>query len=558
MSIGDFLNDQSLGSWADEMETQPMPSAPSGFGGERRAFSSAGGFGDRGGDRDRGFGSMRGGFEERPRMFREQLPLPTKPPYTAHLGNLSYDVTDGDLHNFLAECEVTSVRIVEDKLDKRPKGFGYVEFGTLEGLKKALTLSETPFQGRNIKISVAEPSKERGEAREINDWTRKGPLPDLPGQPSRRPSDRAAGGFRSFDPAADPSNEQQGRRSAFPESDGKTRDFGNWERKGPLSPVTPQEQPQQGGRGSRDYGSVRERKLSPAWGEGRSDAGSRPPRREFSERPPPVERTPTAAEQDTQWRARMKPDAPAPTAAASGEAAPVSPSMAAPPKPAERPRLNLQKRTVSEAPQGDNSASSDSKSSPFGAARPIDTSAREREVEEKRQVALRQKKEADDKAREEKKAREAAAKASISSPTDSARDASGSLPRENGTGASSSRKNSSAEGSTTQSNKTYEILRRSEGDGEAEAVDADHDSPDANMNGEVVSDKEVKPREIKRQAPAAGSAGVDSWRRAPPSGPASSTGAEADSTSAQLEDDGFTVVGGGKKKGRSGGRALAS
>lgn len=47
--------------------------------------------------------------------------------------------------------------MVEDKLDHRPKGFGYVEFGTVDGLKKALTLSETQFQGRNIRISIAEP-----------------------------------------------------------------------------------------------------------------------------------------------------------------------------------------------------------------------------------------------------------------------------------------------------------------------------------------------------------------------------------------------------------------
>jgi len=39
----------------------------------------------------------------------------------------------------------------------KPKGFGYVEFGTVDGLKKALDLSETQFQGRNIRISVAEP-----------------------------------------------------------------------------------------------------------------------------------------------------------------------------------------------------------------------------------------------------------------------------------------------------------------------------------------------------------------------------------------------------------------
>lgn len=91
--------------------------------------------------------------------FREQLPLPNRPPFTAHLGNLSFEVTEGDVQDFLSGCETTSVRIVEDKLDHRPKGFGYVEFGTLDGLKKALALSETQFQGRNIRISVAEPRK---------------------------------------------------------------------------------------------------------------------------------------------------------------------------------------------------------------------------------------------------------------------------------------------------------------------------------------------------------------------------------------------------------------
>lgn len=89
--------------------------------------------------------------------MREELPLPSKPPYTAHLGNLSFDATEGDVQDFFAECEVTNVRIVEDKLDRKPKGFGYVEFGSVDGLKKALALSGTQFQGRNVRVSVAEP-----------------------------------------------------------------------------------------------------------------------------------------------------------------------------------------------------------------------------------------------------------------------------------------------------------------------------------------------------------------------------------------------------------------
>ena len=89
--------------------------------------------------------------------MREELPLPSKPPYTAHLGNLSFDAMEGDVNDFFAGCEVTNVRIVEDKMDRKPKGFGYVEFGSVDGLKKALDLSGTQFQGRNIRVSVAEP-----------------------------------------------------------------------------------------------------------------------------------------------------------------------------------------------------------------------------------------------------------------------------------------------------------------------------------------------------------------------------------------------------------------
>lgn len=49
------------------------------------------------------------------------------------------------------------MRIVEDKLDRKPKGFGYVEYASLDGLKKALELNGSQFQGRNIRITIAEP-----------------------------------------------------------------------------------------------------------------------------------------------------------------------------------------------------------------------------------------------------------------------------------------------------------------------------------------------------------------------------------------------------------------
>ncbi|OAL46637.1 hypothetical protein IQ07DRAFT_658924 [Pyrenochaeta sp. DS3sAY3a] len=502
MSLGDFLGDQSLGSWADEMEDAPMPGgARSGYGGDRPSYGSGGGFG--GG----GFGGDRAGsYADRGFAIREELPLPSKPPYTAHLGNLSFDATEGDVTDFFAGCEVTNVRIVEDKLDRKPKGFGYVEFGSVDGLKKALDLSGTQFQGRNIRVSVAEPPKDRPEARDISDWTRKGPLPDLPGQ--RRTSDR--GGFgnrdRGFDAASDAGSDRGERRRGPPpfSTDGKERDFGNWERKGPLSPAAQSGPPREGGRlRSFDNGPREGRRQSPAWGEGQGD---RPPRREFQPAPekPAYERQPTAPELDNQWRSKMRPDAAQSPTGTPDASVPSSPA-AQPVAPATRPRLNLTKRTVSEA-QPTPESSSD-KPNPFGAARPIDTAAREKEIDEKRQLALRQKKEADDKAREEKKAKEAADKAAKES-----------------TPATPVEKNE--EGSDEKPRSNFEILQRVGEEGEPIAQDED-------ANGEIVEDKAVKPQAPVREP----SKAEGSWRRK-----STSPAAPAESTTEKLDEDGWSTV----------------
>ncbi|KAF2087906.1 RNA-binding domain-containing protein [Saccharata proteae CBS 121410] len=514
MTLGDFLGDQSLGSWADEMEDMPvtcMSPSRTGYGGDR-GFGSSGGFGglDRGSDRLAGYAT------------REELPLPNKPPYTAHLGNLSFDATEGDITDFFGDCEATNVRIVEDKLEHKPKGFGYVEFASVEGLKKALTLNGTQFQGRSIRISVADPPKDRPEFRELNDWTRKGPLPELS---NARGPPRSGGFGRSFDAGSDAGSDGGRRRAPF-ESDGRVRDFGNWERKGPLTPTAgaaPQE--------------PRERKMSPSWGEGRSQDGSRPPRREFEAAPrrefearPPVDKAPTAADTDNQWRSKMRPDAAVKSPTESpNPSTPASPS-AKPAAPAGRPRLNLQKRTVSEAqPATPSSATSDSKASPFGAARPIDTAAKEREIEEKRQLAIRQKKEADDKAREEKRAKEAAAKAEKGEKEEKAPDAEKETEsNENGAG-------SPPEG------RNYEILRR-----DAEEANVDEE----NANGEIVDDKAVKPKEVVRDPKEEGG----SWRRK-----SSTPAAAAGTTTEAMEDDGWSTVAAKPKGNRRGGsRALAS
>ncbi|OAA74194.1 translation initiation factor eIF4B [Cordyceps fumosorosea ARSEF 2679] len=378
MSLGDFLTDSGFGggSWADEVEetyvtgTQPLPSS----------------------DRPRPGGAT-SSWQDRGYSIRESVPqsIPERPPFTAHLGNLSYDATVESVTDFFAGSEIVSVRIIEDRELQRPKGFGYVEFTDVEGLKKALQLDGESFQGRMIKIKVADPPRggdsRMDSSRDLSDWTRKGPLPDLPNRGGNRQPSEFGSERRMRDPALESNR-------------GPAREM-NWERRGPLAPLPPQEF------GGRD-GSRPPRPAPEGMGE-RSES-FRGPRPDRPERP---ERSPTAAEKDFQWRDRMRPDAgkSSPSQEAGEDSAAPAPATApAPaPAPASRPRLNLQKRTVTESTDAGTPAP-DSKASPFGAARPIDTASRERELEVKRQQAIQEKREADEKAKEGRRLAKQAAK----------------------------------------------------------------------------------------------------------------------------------------------------
>ena len=505
---------------------------------------------------------------------------------------MSFDATEGDIQDFFAACEVTSVRIVEDKLDRKPKGFGYAEFATLDGLKKALEFNGTQFQGRNIRVSVAEPrtsytstpstsltngfgyeEKERPDARDFGDWSRKGPLPDAPNQ--RRVSERnfggdrdrgfdRGGGFggRNFDNTSDAGSERPSRRPMYEQGDGKVRDFGNWERKGPLTPTLAPSMPIRNTERPNSHEGPNERRNSPApaWGEGRSQDGSRPPRREFVDRPS-VDRAPTAAEADNQWRSKMRPDPPAAPPAVSPTpshkelstpSSPAAPALsAAHIPPTTRPKLNLQKRTVSESEPSPSLASAssttDPKASPFGAAKPIDTFAREKEIEEKRELAAKMKKEREEKAREEKRIADEKAKEERRIAKENERAEKGSASKEKSNG-QNKEKDSAID---TPATKSYQILRRqTEGEG-GEADEADGEEEHEGANGLITEDKAVLPQEIVRDMPGKKVNGVESQQSEAPSNPS----AEA------LEGDGWSTVSkprNNRKGGNQAARAIAS
>ncbi|KZV77275.1 RNA-binding domain-containing protein [Peniophora sp. CONT] len=386
MALSDFLVDDTLGSWADEMDN--LPTAPAREGGDTRGggrddFSSRG---------DRG-----GGFPP-----REDLPLPTSPPYTAFVGNMAFDLTEQDLESFFDGLSVKSVKVIKDR-DERPKGFGYVEFGSLDDLKGALERSGTPLAGRTVRISVAEPPKERDgrpgfgggdrsgsfdDAKFASDWrtSRPGPLPPAPsrgggfGGGDRGGFER--GGDRGDRPprgdreplppsAADTADAWRSARPARPvEPERKRSNFGvgttsggaadseeTWSKGSRFTPSAPVDEPRggPGGRGGFGGGFRREQ------GQGREREG-----REESSGP---------ADTGDTWRRGPSRQSTSPTSSN-----PPTPSVGG-----RRP-LNLLPRTG--APSGTPSPLASpslpaAKSNPFGAAKPVDVSAREAAVEAK-------------------------------------------------------------------------------------------------------------------------------------------------------------------------------
>ncbi|KAH9959676.1 hypothetical protein BC827DRAFT_1261032 [Russula dissimulans] len=361
MSLNEFLGDSTLGSWADEMDA--LPTAPAARDDDR---------GDRRGGRD-DFLSNRPDRQAFPP--REDLPLPTQPPYTAFVGNLAFDLTESDLEGFFDGLKTKSVKVIRDR-DERPKGFGYVEFEELEDLKSALTKTGSSLAGRTVRVSVAEPPKERagfgGEDPKFSgEWRRQGPLPpDLASRDSSRrrydgpstdrqapPASDTASDWRSNRPSRPPppsESEATARRkaSSFNAPEGAADKEETWTIGGKFKPS------EDDGPG-RKFGSIK----------GRGDMG------------PPSSVSDSPADSD--WRS-------GPRAGLSSRSS-TSPTSSNPPTP------QLTRRKLELLPRSGNTSTTPSplaspkmsqsnpasRPNPFGAAKPVDVSAKEKAIAER-------------------------------------------------------------------------------------------------------------------------------------------------------------------------------
>uniref|UniRef100_A0A0P5EEV5 Eukaryotic translation initiation factor 4B n=1 Tax=Daphnia magna TaxID=35525 RepID=A0A0P5EEV5_9CRUS len=82
--------------------------------------------------------------------------IPNNAPYTAYIANLPYDIEVEDVSKFFHGLSVKSVRLPREGGDGgRLRGFGYAEFETRQDLVDALTMNELMIKNRKIRVDIA-------------------------------------------------------------------------------------------------------------------------------------------------------------------------------------------------------------------------------------------------------------------------------------------------------------------------------------------------------------------------------------------------------------------
>ena len=80
-----------------------------------------------------------------------------------YVSNLGFNVQDEDLREFFTPYgEVTSAKVIMDKMTNKSRGFGFVEMPDNEASKKAIAeLDGATVEGRTIKVVEARPKEDR-------------------------------------------------------------------------------------------------------------------------------------------------------------------------------------------------------------------------------------------------------------------------------------------------------------------------------------------------------------------------------------------------------------
>ncbi|MBK7231131.1 MAG: RNA-binding protein [Saprospiraceae bacterium] len=80
-----------------------------------------------------------------------------------YVGNLDYSVREQQISDLFSEYgEVSSVKVITDKMTGRSKGFAFVEMPNDEEANAAINnLNQASLRDRNISVSEAKPPEQR-------------------------------------------------------------------------------------------------------------------------------------------------------------------------------------------------------------------------------------------------------------------------------------------------------------------------------------------------------------------------------------------------------------
>lgn len=80
-----------------------------------------------------------------------------------YVSNLSFNIQDEDLREFFTPYgEVTSAKVIMDKITNQSRGFGFIEMPDEAASKRAIAgLDGTTVENRTIKVNEARPKESR-------------------------------------------------------------------------------------------------------------------------------------------------------------------------------------------------------------------------------------------------------------------------------------------------------------------------------------------------------------------------------------------------------------
>ncbi|XP_069119584.1 eukaryotic translation initiation factor 4B-like isoform X3 [Argopecten irradians] len=398
MALTDFLSNEKSGG---------APESPSG------SYGGGSGGGSYGG-RDRSYGKVDSWAAEmdslsmddmgdmdyaKPMIDRSKLPtapkasrgpdvdmskVPSSPPFTAFIGNLPYEASERSIEDFFQNLNVANVRLPND--GGRLRGFGYVEFADRQSLIDALSMNDETMGGRQIRVDLAGQNQQNaggdrggfdkrendGPDRTDSDWRRRDPQQDNHTEPDRSSASGRWSSNRDRDDRGPPSRGGYDNDRGFER--GPPRGGGGFSRYEEAPPSRDRYDDRGPSRGFDDRGPSRGF---------RDDRG---PSRGYDRYDDRGGRDGGYGDGGRRGYGGYRNDNPDNRYGNRYDRSSQEPSQEG---PKERPRLNLQPRTKpveepvkTEAVPKPKPAENRS-ASIFGNAKPVDTAAKEREIEER-------------------------------------------------------------------------------------------------------------------------------------------------------------------------------